>query len=206
MRSAFLHEQYPELDRIADDIRKKHDFSVIKDSTFRDLKEAWCVAREFLLSEPIPSEESQRDFVRQILGEVDKGWRTVIRGNRDAPGLWQQFKNTIGVGDSSDHSQQHRRSPGLSDPEFIAALHPLQSVYPVIEELTARIANCHEVYLAKAGGKLVKPYMDKVIDSEMKRRVRVCSDLRSNRQAAESQVAASALRDQLKAAMPSGRS
>lgn len=204
---AFLHKQYPELDRIANDIKKKHDFASIKDQTFKDLKQAWCAIREFLLSDPIPSENMQRDFMRKILGDEDDGkdWTVVTRGNKNTPGFWQRFKSAIGADHSPEHSSyENRRGSDLPDPEFVALLQPLQSMYPVVAELTARITNCHEVYLAKAGNKLVKPYMDKVIDTERTRRVRVCSQLRSERMLAEARAAVSTLRDQLKSAMPSG--
>lgn len=205
----FLREEYRELDHLVDKTKKNPDLTTVKDQTFRDLKQAWCKIRQFLTSDPIPSEDQQLEFIRKTLGVSDDGgeWQIMTGKNKTGPGLFQRAKS-LWVGDSSSgkSSSWGGRHDDMADQEFVATLQVLASAYPVLGELATRISDCLKDYLHKTGAKIFRAHMEKTTEDEKKRRLRLCSDLRSERHKSEMHAAAMDLYNQLKAAMPSGTS
>ena len=205
----FLHEEYRELDHLADKTKKNPDLTTIKDQTFKDLKQAWYTIRQFLTSDSIPSEDQQLDFIRKTLGVSDDGgdWQIVTGKNQSSYSLLQRARNML-VGDSSSGKPLYwdRRRIEVADQEFIASLEELESAFPVLGELASRIKNCLKEYLHKTGAKIYREHMDKTTEDERKRQLRVCSDLRSERHRSEMHEAAMDLYNQLKTMMPPGTS
>ncbi|KAF8607201.1 hypothetical protein BDV93DRAFT_520086 [Ceratobasidium sp. AG-I] len=205
-----LLEQYRAFDHLADKIKKNPDLTIINDQTFKDLKQAWSIIRQFLTTDPIPSIDRQAEFIQETLGVPDDGgeWQVVTRRNRNAPGWFQSkiqsAKSYLVGGSASGHTLlQSGRSDDLTDQGFVASLPLLASAYPALGELALRINACLKGYLHNTAKKTSKALVEKIITDETTRRVQVYSDRRSERYDSGLRAAALDLSNRLKTMMPS---
>ncbi|KAF8607199.1 hypothetical protein BDV93DRAFT_591195 [Ceratobasidium sp. AG-I] len=200
--------EYRTLGDLANETRNS-DLAMVKDQTFKDLKQAWYTIKQFLTSDPIPSEDQQVEFIQKVLAVLDGGGerQVVAETERSTAGFFQRARSLWGGESSSGKSSRlELKSNDPTDQEFIAALPPPESAYPVLEELTVRIKDCLREYLLETETELFNTYLEKTMDDERNRRLRVCSDLRTERHNSEMREAAMDLDSQLKAMMPSATS
>ncbi|KAG9080849.1 hypothetical protein FRC06_006069, partial [Ceratobasidium sp. 370] len=195
-----LYEQYPELRHLSDEIKLGHNLAIIEDSTFQNLKQAWCIVRDFISQEPTPCIANQEEFVHRVLTGLEEDHGKGKDGSK-GKGFWQKLFGGLGsllprlpklYGESQD----------LKDPEFIATLDLLLQSYPAVSDLTDRISNSLQVYLTTLGGKILRNCMPRIIKLEQDRRLSISGQIRDDQARLQAHAALLALHEELKVAMP----
>ncbi|KAG8795909.1 hypothetical protein FRC12_008164 [Ceratobasidium sp. 428] len=193
---ALLCEHYPDLRYLPNEIKSKYNLAVIEDHTFKNLKQAWCITRDFLTQELTPSKSDQKEFIRKILAGLEAD-PSKEKGTSKSKGFFRALLELIpGLPKSYSETQD------LKDPEFVAALDTLLHIYPTVSELTARIVNSIETYHATLAKSILKESRSRVIKREQERRLETLSQLQAGRASEQSHAALSILHEQLKEAMP----
>ncbi|KAG9092892.1 hypothetical protein FS749_015351 [Ceratobasidium sp. UAMH 11750] len=196
---ASICEQYSDLKHLSGRIKLEYDLAVVKDSAFQDLKQAWCITRDFVTQKPPPSNTSQENFVRRVLAGLQEGRGGKKGGSKGKP-IWQKVLD--GVGNLlSRLPKLYGESEEMKDLEFIAALDTLCG-YPAVSALTDRISDSLQAYLATLGRAISKDCMARIIKLERERRSNISGQIRDERANSQSRAALLALHEQLRAAMP----
>ncbi|KAG8718610.1 hypothetical protein FRC09_012400 [Ceratobasidium sp. 395] len=196
-KDALLCEQYPDLKYASNEIKSKYNLAVVGDDTFKNLKQAWCITRDYLSSGPTPSKSSQKEFVCKVLTGLEEN-SSKGKATTKGKGFWRTVMDLIpGLPKSYNENQAPK------DPEFIAALDTLLQAYPTVSELTSRITNSIQAYHATLGRSIVKDSMGRITKRERDRRLDVSGQLHAERIRSQSYATLLTLHEQLKAAMPS---
>ncbi|KAG8795918.1 hypothetical protein FRC12_008173 [Ceratobasidium sp. 428] len=194
-----LCEQYPDLKYLSNEIESKCKLAVIEDHTFKSLKQAWCITRDFLNQEPTPSKSSRKKFIRKVLAglEVDLSKEKGASNNK---GIIRTLLDLI-----PGLSKFYSGTQDPKDPEFVATLGNLLRVYPTVSELTGltgRIINSIKTYHAILVKLILKESRSTITKREQTRRLEIYSQLQAKRASSQSHAALLTLYEQLKAAMP----
>ncbi|KAG9124992.1 hypothetical protein FRC07_009436 [Ceratobasidium sp. 392] len=197
---ASLCQRYPELRNLSGDVKSKHNLDVIEDHTFKDLKQAWCMTRDFISQEPTPSNKNQTDFVHRVLFNLDEG-HSVDEGGSKGKGLWQKLSDGVANLNPLQLLRPHGETHDSSDPEFVAALGSLSERYPVVSELTARVISSLQAYHTALEKRLEKEFTARIAERERNRRFNLCSQLRVEAARSQSRATLIVLYEQLKEAM-----
>ncbi|KAG9082469.1 hypothetical protein FRC06_004977, partial [Ceratobasidium sp. 370] len=197
--NALLCEQYSDLRHLPDEIKLGYNLAAIEDSAFQNLKQAWCITRDFVTQKPTPSEKSQTEFVHKILTGLQEG-RGKGKGGSKGKAIWQKVLDSVGSL-LSHLPTLYGESQDLRDPEFIAALDTLRD-YPAVSDLTDRVADSLQAHLETLGTTISKNCMIRITELERERRSSILGQIRGDRANLQSRAALLALHKQLGAAMP----
>ncbi|QRV98718.1 E3 ubiquitin-protein ligase TRIP12 [Ceratobasidium sp. AG-Ba] len=134
--------------------------------------------REYLTTEPVPSESDQADFVNDVLN-----------GASELP-------------DSSKSSdkKQGGQEP-LSDPSFVALLRPLQQTFPVLADITNQLYERLGENLLEMETKILQEHVDRIISGEQQHQLQAASEARSVNSRRQQEEAFQVLMQELKEAM-----
>ncbi|QRV84788.1 hypothetical protein RhiJN_12804 [Ceratobasidium sp. AG-Ba] len=197
-----LHDNFPGLKHLPSEVKARRVVTHIDDPNFQNLKQAWCITRDFLQSQgDTASDVSQAGFVKKILATVDDERLKVKDKSKGRLGFFQIVSDTIGSW-FQHQPKPHEAAQKLSDPDFVAALQPLLEAFPVVSELTDRIVDSLQVYLSETGSNLLKDYVSKLSKAGEEHRLKMCDQLRRERARVQSDAALLALREEVVAAMP----
>ncbi|KAG8738573.1 hypothetical protein FRC10_006678 [Ceratobasidium sp. 414] len=196
---SWLLEHYPDLKHLSGEIKLEYNLPAIEDSAFQNLKQAWCITRDFVNQTPTPSKSSQNDFVHKILTGLQED-RSKGKSESKGKALWQRILGGLGSL-LSRLPKLYGESQDMEDPEFIAALDTLHD-YPAVSDLADRIAQSLQTYHANLGRAISKDYMSKIPRLEQERRTSISGQISGDQASSQSHAALVALHEQLRAAMP----
>ncbi|KAG9089762.1 hypothetical protein FRC06_001400 [Ceratobasidium sp. 370] len=184
--SITLHSRYPGLDKVEDEVMKKHP-DRISDQRFRAAKSKWSLIRDYLTADSIPPEEDQADFLNDVLNAPDQGSSSKSPAKDKGDGIVQGVISTIKTAANfvtgNSNGPDTKRKPNkehssLTDPEFVSQLQALQESFPVLGELTKQIYQCLEVKLSSFEDKVLTTQTQKVIGPTLKRQTELASQAR----------------------------
>ncbi|KAG8738572.1 hypothetical protein FRC10_006677 [Ceratobasidium sp. 414] len=185
--SVALHSRYPRLSKIEDEVKKKNKLSCVSDECFQTVKSKWFLVRDYLTTDPTPSERDQARFLNDILNAPHEGSSSKPLAKNAGDGLVKAvvsgFKAAatviIGSSNSPDAKQKSNQEHlPLSDPEFVSQLQLLQESFPALGELTKRVHQCLEIKLSSLEDNTLTTQAQKVIDPERKHQTEVASRAR----------------------------
>ncbi|KAG8713472.1 hypothetical protein FRC09_018672 [Ceratobasidium sp. 395] len=193
--SALLHARYPALSGSEFDIQKTNKLNQIMDRRFQSLKSKWILIRDSLTAEPLLSEETQAEFVSNVLDGADGDPPRLPPQRSLLPkGTKRSFVNRfvfgpansvvgflIGESAGSDTTPKSMREHGpLTDPQFVSGLRPLQASFPVLEDVTRQIYDCLLAELSSFEERTAAAEVDKIVFMERERLTdlasRTCQD------------------------------
>ncbi|KAG8738571.1 hypothetical protein FRC10_006676 [Ceratobasidium sp. 414] len=201
---ALLYE-YPNLKRLSDDIKRKHDLGTVNDPTFEELKRAWYNARDFVAQDSNISEERHHDHMEYaILSEAGQSGEQSTGSGPTPEGklrkIWQGFRSKA-ASLFSQWPDMFRESRDLRDPEFVASLQSLPNHYPEVAELKARVTSCLRINQDARETRLLNEYLGKVAGEARTCRFEAQKQFRGAQFDSKSKAALSDLHERLKAAM-----
>ncbi|KEP46929.1 von willebrand factor type A domain protein, partial [Rhizoctonia solani 123E] len=185
--TAQLHQAFPGLGRVTEDISKKHKLEVVQDREFQALKEKWLFIQGYFEKNSKISRDEQADFINDILnglGPLANG----KPGQKASGGLTGYLSSLLhlGSGSSSSYSSvvSSRSSPSvgttrrISDPDFVTQLRPTEKDYPSLSDLTQRIYGHLGRNLETLETRVIADQLDRVVSTERQRQNKAASDVR----------------------------
>ncbi|KAJ1300985.1 hypothetical protein OPQ81_003409 [Rhizoctonia solani] len=207
--TALLHQDFPGLSKLADEILKKHKLDVVQDREFQALKEKWIYIRSYFEKNPKIKHEEQVEFIHDLL-HGSSPQADAKSGSKTSSGFSGFIWGLMGANNKSYSSVASSRSGpsagtarGIPDPEFVAQLRPTEKTYSSLSEITQRIYDGLGRNLEALEGRVIADQLDRVVSTERQRQNKAASDVRNHEYREGKQQAFGAVMYELQEAMTS---
>ncbi|KDN38013.1 hypothetical protein RSAG8_09786, partial [Rhizoctonia solani AG-8 WAC10335] len=211
--SAQLHNAFPGLGRVAEDISKKHKLDVVQDREFQALKEKWLFIQGYFEKNSKISHDEQADFINDIL----HGPSPQADGKpapKSSGGLSSYIPSFFGFGGGSSSGSysaavSSRSSPRVGttrripDPDFVTQLRPMEKDYPSLSKLTQQIYAGLGRNLDALETKVIADQLDRIVSTERQRQNNTASGARDSESREGKERAFSTIMQELREAMRS---
>ncbi|CAE6496426.1 unnamed protein product, partial [Rhizoctonia solani] len=211
--TAQLHQAFPALRKLTDEILKKHKLDVVQDREYQSLKEKWMFIQSYFEKNSKISHDEQKDFIHDVLNgpgpQADSN--SAPKASSGISSYIPSFL-TFGRGNSSSSYSSvvsSRSSPRVGttqripDEDFVSRLRPMEETYPSLSDLTRRIYEGLGRNLEALEARVIADQLDRIVSTERQRQNKVTSDIRDNEYKEGKQQAFAAVMQELREAMRS---
>ncbi|CAE6481643.1 unnamed protein product [Rhizoctonia solani] len=181
--TALLHRRYPGLNNVANEITRKYNLAIVRDSEFRSLKGQWPSIKEYLEKNPRLSEDEQKHGINNIIGPSDT----------HRSGRW----GLIALAFTTNIQT------GIPDPEFFSQLRVMGQSYLSLFGFMKRVYGALERNLEELETEIIKSQSGRIISTEESRLNMAASAARDHEYQEQTKRAFEVVVRELKEAMTS---
>ncbi|KAG8712967.1 Vacuolar protein sorting-associated protein 13A [Ceratobasidium sp. 423] len=204
--TALLHQDYPGLNKVADEVARKQKPDVVSDREFQSLKGKWGLVKGYLEQNPNQSDDEHRNFIKSVLnGTYDQASAREIAQTSSrrfnwgaaawptsptlpASSTWAPSWPLRSSGDYSDATTNLGSNPTLpsnpttriSDPEFVLQLQTMQQTYPALSGLMRKVHDALGRNLETLENKVIADQLDRIASMERRRQNSAASGARGH--------------------------
>ncbi|EUC60521.1 root hair defective 3 GTP-binding protein, partial [Rhizoctonia solani AG-3 Rhs1AP] len=186
--TAQLHQAFPGLDKVTEEISKKHKLETVQDRDFQTLKEKWLFIQSYFEKNSKLSHDDQVDFINDIINgpSPQTDGKSASKSSNVLSSFIPSFFSFGGGSSSYSSAVTSRSTPKvgnvrrISDPDFVAQLRPTEKNYQSLSELTQRIYARLGRNLESLETKVISDQLDRIVSTERQKQNKAASDIRDS--------------------------
>ncbi|CAE6502261.1 unnamed protein product, partial [Rhizoctonia solani] len=214
--TALLHNLYPDLNKVANEIERKQKLDAIQDREFQTLKGKWPMVKTYLEKNPKLSDAEHADFINDILNGsnaeagVGRVHQAPSRLDRIKQSSWNPLNYVPGTsGYSASSTTNSQSSTGftnhtnthISDPQFVSQIRAMEQEYPSLSGIMRQVNDALGRNLDALEKRVIADQLDRITSMERQRQNAAASGTRDHGHREEIRRAFESVMRELKEAM-----